>query len=195
MSKKSINFKNMTEQSMNQISSFKTTMVAIAKENITYHVTMKQLDKKLDAIKENRNNDLDQGIDLNDVLVKYPTLDVEKEIKVEILRHKGVIKPLNEELSSTYAFIPENMYDAYVKKIEEGKRGMFLDSMSEFLNNLGIEEYTDSQVRALAERMSDNLGGIISKADTIADGGNFHDIMRKRTFCKLFMSVFCDLYM
>lgn len=164
MSKKTINFKNMTEQAMNQIVSFKKTMVAIAAENVLYHATMKQLENKLKAIKENRQNDLDQGMSVDDVTAKYSTIEVDKEINVEKLRHKATLKPLNEELNSTYAFIPENMYNAYVRKIEDGKRGEFLNAISEFLDNLGIENSTDSQIRGMAERMSDCMGAKISNA-------------------------------
>lgn len=194
MSKKSINFKNISDQAMNQINSFKNTIVAIATENVQYHVTMKQLENKLETIKENRQNDLDQGMSVNDVTAKYSTLEVDKEINVEKLRHKAALKPLNEELNSTYAFIPENMYSTYVRKIEDGKRGEFLNSISEFLNNLGIENSTDSQIRAMAERMSDCMGAKISNANDIVAGGDFHSVLKERSFYKLFMSVFCDLY-
>lgn len=195
MSKKTINFKNMTEQAMNQIVSFKKTMVAIAAENVLYHATMKQLENKLKAIKENRQNDLDQGMSVDDVTAKYSTIEVDKEINVEKLRHKATLKPLNEELNSTYAFIPENMYNAYVRKIEDGKRGEFLNAISEFLDNLGIENSTDSQIRGMAERMSDCMGAKISNANDIVAGGDFHSVLKERSFYKLFMSVFCDLYM
>ena len=194
MSKKSINFKNMSEKAKNQIEEFKFSMVAIAQENVTYHGNMKQLDNKLKAIKENRKIDLEQGMAVNDVLVKYSTLEVDKEIAAEKLRHKETLKPLNENINSTYEFVPENMYFSYVHKIEDGKRGDFLNAISDFLTKLGIKEATDSQIRAMAERMSDNMGAKISKADKIVNGGDFHEVLKERGFYKLFMSVFCDLY-
>lgn len=194
MSKKSINFKNMTEQAINQINSFKETMVAVATESVLYSSTMKQLENKLEAIKKNRQNDLDQGMNHNEVISKYSTLKIDKEINAEKLRHKAALKPLNEELNNTYAFIPENMYAAYVRKIEDGKRGEFLNAISEFLTNLGIENSTDSQIRAMAERMSDCVGAKISNANNILEGGDFHSVLKERSFSKLFMSVFCDLY-
>lgn len=194
MLKKSINFKKMSEHAMSQINSFKSTMIAIAAENVQYHTTMKQLENKLNAIKENRQNDLDQGMSMNDVIAKYSTLEVDKEISAEKLRHKEALKPLNEELASTYEFIPENMYSAYVRKIEDGKRGEFLNAISAFLTNLGIESSTESQIRAMAERMSDCMGAKISNANDIVAGGDFHSVLKERSFYKLFMSVFCDLY-
>lgn len=195
MSQKAIDFSNMSDDAQNQIDTFKKSMVAIANENVAYRATMKQLENKLEAIKESRKVDLDQGMDLNTVLVKFSTVEVDKEINVEKLRHKGALKPLNESLNSTYAFVPENMYNAYIRKIDEGKRGDFLNAISGFLSNLGIENATDSQIRAMAERISDNIGAKISNANVIVEGGNFHSPMKERTFKKLFMSVFCDLYL
>jgi len=132
MSKKTINFKNMTEQAKNQLDTFKKSMVEIAIENVAFYETKKQLEKRLEAIKESRKNDLDQGMALNDVLIKYPTIEVDNEIRKETLRHKEVLKPLEEGLNSAYTFIPETMYAAYIRKIEEGKRGEFLDAISAF---------------------------------------------------------------
>lgn len=194
MSKKSINFKNMSESATSQINSFKTTMITIAVESVQYHATMKQLEKKLDAIRENRENDINQGMGVNDVTAKYSTIEIDKEINVEKLRHKAALKPLNEDLNNTYSFIPKNMYASYVRKIEDGKRGEFLNAVSDFLDNLGIEDPTDSQIRAMAERMSDCMGAKISNVNDIVEGGDFHCVLKERSFYKLFMSVFCDLY-
>ena len=195
MSKKSINFKNMAEKAANQINSFKITMIAIARENVAYHAMMKQLENKLETIKGNRNNDLEQGMSENDVVAKYPTLEVEKAINREKLRHEKALAPLKDTLQDTYVFVPEDMYVAYVRKIEDGKRGDFLNAIAEFLNRLGIDSFTDAQVRAMAERMSDCLGAKISNATTIVKNEELHSVLKKRAFYKLFMSVFCDLYM
>lgn len=195
MSKKSINFKSMSEKATNQLNSFKTTMIEMAKENVAYHTTMKQFENKLETIKENRNNDLEQGMNENEVVAKHPTLEVEKAMNREKLRHEKALAPLKDTLQDTYAFVPEDMYTAYVRKIEDGKRGDFLNAIAEFLNRLGIESFTDTQVRAMAERMSDCLGAKVSNATTIVKNEELHSVLKKRAFYKLFMSVFCDLYM
>lgn len=194
MSKKAINFTGMTEESKRQLDIFKVSMVDIANENVLHSTTIKKLEKQLETIKENRKINLDQGLSENDIITKFSTLEVDKEINREKSRHKEALKPLNEELKNTYAFVPENMYVAYVRKIEEGKRGDFLNAISTFLGNLGIENSTDAQIRAMAERMSDCLGAKISNAAVIVEGGNFHCVLKERGFYKLFMSVFCDLY-
>jgi len=62
------------------------------------------------------------------------------------------------------------------------------------LDNLGIENSTDSQIRAMAERMADCIGAMVSTSSVIAGGGEFHSTLKERGFYKLFMSVFCDLY-
>ena len=195
MSKKNINFKSMSEKAANQINSFKFTMIAMAKENVAYHATMNQLEKKLEAIKESRKNDLEQGMNENEVVAKYPTLEVDKAINREKLRHEKALAPLKEDLQDTYAFVPDDMYASYVRKIEDGKRGDFLNAIAEFLNLLGIENCTDAQIRAMAERMSDCLGAKVSNATAIVKNEELHSVLKKRAFYKLFMSVFRDLYM
>ena len=195
MSKKNINFKSMSEKAANQINSFKFTMIEIAKENVAYHATMKQFENKLETIKENRNNDLEQGMNENEVVAKYPTLEVDKAMNREKLRHEKALAPLKDTLQDTYVFVPEDMYAAYVRKIEDGKRGDFLNAIAVFLNRLGVESCTDTQIRAMAERMSDCLGAKVSNATTIIKNEELHSVLKKRAFYKLFMSVFCDLYM
>lgn len=195
MAKKAINFTQMTEKAYSQIDLFKKSMVAIAEENIFFHQTIKKLEKKLEKIRENRKNDIANGLNSDEVIKKHPTVETERAIEREKLRHKAVIKPLNNELSSTYEFIPENMYATYERKILEGKRGAFLDNIQEFLSNLGIDGCSNSQIREMAERMSDNLGAGIANSKTISEDGVFHSALKERTLYKLFMSVFCDLYM
>ena len=50
-----------------------------------------------------------------------------------------IIELLDEDLKSTYAFMPDGMYDSYVRKIELGKRGDFIECIKGFLENIGIE--------------------------------------------------------
>lgn len=103
------------------------------------------------------------------------------------------MKPLNAALKATYEFIPASLYTAYEKKIEEGKRGDFLESIKKFLENLGIEEVSQSALCKLSERISDKLGVSCSNSKKLLDEGKFASTLKSNQFAKLFMSVFCDI--
>lgn len=91
------------------------------------------------------------------------------------------MKPLNEELKSTYAFIPKNMYDGYVRKIELQKRGEYINYLGEFLVNLGIKETSQSGLCKLAEQISDYLGVTVSKSGKLLKEHKFSCVMHKNT--------------
>lgn len=88
----------------------------------------------------------------------------------------------------------QNMYLAYTKKIDEHKRGDFLTTISEFLTNLGIDGCTQGQISKLAENMSDMFGARYAQSKKIVENGTMHTVISKSQFNKLFMAVFCDMY-
>ena len=147
----------------------------------------------MDAIHENRELNIKAGFPRDEVLIKFSTLEINNAIRKEEDKHKEIMRPLNEELKSTYAFIPENMYDGYARKVELQKRGEYINYLSEFLENLGIIETSQSGLCKLAEQISDYLGVTISKSGRLLKEHKFSCVMHKTQFNKLFMSVFCDI--
>lgn len=97
-------------------------------------------------------------------------------------------------MKDTYAFVPETMHTSYVKKIDEHKRGDFLTAIKLFLENLGIEDCTQGQISKLAENMSDMFGARYATSKKIVNDGVMHTSISKQAFNKLFMAVFCDMY-
>lgn len=97
------------------------------------------------------------------------------------------------DLKDTYAFIPESMYDSYVRKVELGKRGNFIVCVQEFLENIGIEEVSQSALGKLSEQISDRIGICVSNSKVLLEEGVFSSILRETQFSKLFMSIFCDI--
>lgn len=193
MSKKTINFENMSNESMAQLKDFAESRIAIAKEDLRYKSAMKPLKAKLETIRQNRENDLAQGMSLDDVIRKHSSVDAENAIRKEEKLHADNLAPLNEKLKTTYVFIPESMYDAYVRKVNEGKRGDYLTCVNTFLENLGIESFTQSALCKLSERIADRLGARVSTSKKLIEEGQFSSEMKKGQFSKLFMSVFCDI--
>ena len=194
MSKNQINFTKMSQEAMSQLTTFKENALLIAKEDLRFKEAMKPLKAKLEEILSNRENDLAQGLSLEEVCDKFPRLDVDNAIRKLENEHKAIIEPLNKAMRETYAFIPNNMHEAYVKKIDELKRGDFLVAIEEFLNNLGLEDCKQGQISKFAETMSDKFGARYARSKKIVEEGILTSAMSKAQFNKLFMAVFCDMY-
>lgn len=194
MAKNQINFSKMSKEAMAQLTTFKEAAIALAQEDLRFKAELKPLKKELETIIENRENDLAQGMSVEDVDKKFSRLEVDMKIRKAQVEHEKIIEPLNNAIKDTYAFIPDTMYLAYDKKITEHKRGDFLNAITEFLNNLGIEDCKQGQINKLAENMSDMFGARYATSKKIVENNTFHTAISKAQFNKLFMAVFCDMY-
>ena len=81
----------------------------LQKEDMRHMAEMKPLKAKLEAIHENREIDLKNGMNLDDVIRKHSSVEVDKAIRAENNLYKETLKPLNEDLKSTYAFMPDGV--------------------------------------------------------------------------------------
>ena len=194
MAKNQINFTKMSKEASSQLKSFKESALALAVEDLRFKAEMKPLKAQLESILANRQNDIDNGLPVDEVIAKFPRTEVDNAIRKAQTTHDAIIEPLNKTMRDTYAFIPENMYLAYTKKIDEHKRGDFLTAISEFLINLGIDGCTQGQISKLAENMSDMFGARYAQSKKIVENGTMHTAISKAQFNKLFMAVFCDMY-
>lgn len=193
MAKNQINFTKMNEETMAQLRTFKDCALAIAKEDLRFKAEVKPLKVQLESILSNRENDIAQGMSVEEVAQKFPRLEVDNAIRKAENEHKAIVEPLNKSMRETYTFVPENMHEAYKKKIDEQKRGDFLDAIKQFLNNLGLE-CTQGQISKFAESMSDKFGARYAQSKKIVENGTLTTTMSKAQFNKLFMAVFCDMY-
>lgn len=194
MAKNQINFTKMSNEATTQLRTFKDCAIAIAKEDLRFKAEVKPLKAQLETILANRENDLAQGLSVDEVTAKFPRVEVDNAIRKAEVEHKAIVEPLNKSMRDTYAFIPENMYEGYKKKIEEHKRGVFLDAIKEFLENLGIEGCSQAQISKLAENMSDMFGARYAQSKKIVENDTLTTTTSKAQFNKLFMAVFCDMY-
>lgn len=194
MAKNQINFTKMSNEATTQLHTFKDCAIAIAQEDLRHKSVIKPLKAQLETILANRENDIAQGLSVDEVVEKYSRVEVDNAIRKAEAEHNAIVEPLNKSMRDTYAFIPENMYEGYKKKIEEHKRGIFLDAIKEFLENLGIEGCTQGQISKLAENMSDMFGARYAQAKKIVENDKLTTTTSKAQFNKLFMAVFCDMY-
>lgn len=194
MAKNQINFSKMSKEATAQLQSFKESALAIAVEDLRFKAEMKPFKAQLENILANRQNDIDNGLSIEEVSEKFPRLEVDNAIRKAETAHKAIVEPLTKAMKETYIFIPEGMHDAYTKKINEHKRGDFLAAIKTFLENLGIEGCSQAQISKLAENMSDMFGARYAQSKKIVNDGTLHTAISKVQFNKLFMAVFCDMY-
>lgn len=194
MSKNQINFTKMSNETMEQLRTFKACAIKLATEDLRFKAEVKPLKAQLESILAERQNGLDNGKTVEEVSVEFPRLEVDNAIRKAETNHKAIVEPLNKSMRETYVFIPQTMYDAYKKKINEHKRGDFLDAIKLFLENLGIEGCTQGQISKLAENMSDMFGARYAQSKKIVENDTLTTSVSKAQFNKLFMAVFCDMY-
>lgn len=194
MAKNQINFSKMSEEAMEQLKSFKDSALALANEDLRYKAEKKALDSKRDLILANRKQEIDNGMSIDEATERFSLVEIDNEIRIAQDNHAKNQAPLNEAMKGTYLFVPDTMYEAYKKKIEEGKRGEFLTAISGFLSNLGIDGCSQGQISRFCESMSDRFGSKYATSKRIKETGVFTMIMKRQQFNKLFMAVFCDMY-
>ena len=193
MSKKAIDFSQIDPKALVHLQNFAAARIAIAKEDQRHKEVLSPLKKQLEALKESRENDINAGLPRDEVLIKYSTVDIDNAIRKENDLHKEITKPLNEELKSTYAFVPEELYEGYKRKMELQKRGEYLNCLNSFLQNLGITETSQSALCKLAEQITDYIGVSVSTSKKLLEDRVFTCVLKKNQFNRLFMSIFCDI--
>lgn len=194
MAKNQINFSKMSKEATTQLKSFKESALAIAVEDLRFKAEIKPLKAQLESILANRQNDIDNGMNVDEVVAKFPRIEVDNKIRQAETAHKAIIEPLTKSMKETYIFIPDGMHEAYTKKINEHKRGDFLEAIKQFLVNLGIENCSQAQISKLAENMSDMFGARYAQSKKIVNDNTLVTAISKAQFNKLFMAVFCEMY-
>ena len=194
MAKNQINFSKMSKEATTQLKSFKESALAIAVEDLRFKAEIKPLKAQLESILANRQNDIDNGMNVDEVVAKFPRIEVDNKIRQAETAHKAIVEPLTKSMKETYIFIPEGMHEAYTKKINEHKRGDFLEAIKQFLVNLGIEDCSQAQISKLAENMSDMFGARYAQSKKIVNDNTLVTAISKAQFSKLFMAVFCEMY-
>lgn len=194
MARNQINFTKMNDTAKEQLRIFKESALEIAKEDLRFKAELKPLKAQLESILANRENDIKQGMSVDEVAQKFPRTEIDNAIRKCEAQHKAIVEPFNKSMKDTYTFVPDTMHTAYVKKIDEHKRGDFLTAIKLFLENLGIEDCTQGQISKLAENMSDMFGARYATSKKIVNDGVMHTSISKQAFNKLFMAVFCDMY-
>jgi len=169
------------------------TTFDIAEEDIRHKTENKLLRSRLDALHGERRLNIESGMPRDEALIRFSTLEVDNAIRAEDRKHKKIMKPLNEEMESAFGFMPKGLYDAYVRKVEDGKRGNFIIQIQTFLKNIGIGEVSQSGLCKLCGRIADRMGVRISSSKQLLEEGAYFTALKEKQFNKLFMSVFGEI--
>lgn len=192
--KNNINFNNINDASMAQLKAFKEAARDLAYEDIRFKSELKTLKSNLEAIIAQREKAIAEGMTVDEAASAFSRVEADNAIRKAQRDHEEICTPFRMAMKATYTFIPDTMYDSYTKKINEHKRGDFLNDIKAFLGNLGIEGCKQGQVSKFAETMSDMFGARYASAKKVIENNIMHTTMSKTQFNKLFMAVFCDMF-
>lgn len=140
MAKNQINFTKMSKEATAQLNTFKDSALAIATEDLRYKAEIKPLKAQLENILANRQNDLDNGLSVEEVSAKFPRIEVDNKIRKAEAAHKAIVEPLTKSMKDTYIFIPEGMHDAYTKKSTSINVVTFWKQLKHFLKISALKD-------------------------------------------------------
>lgn len=174
---KKINFDSMNNGVINDLRTFKQVRLTLAQKANDFALAKKPVQDKFDVAISTGNIELSKSLAL--------------EIEALKKDYKADIAPINEELNRVLGLVPTGMYDAYLKKINEGKRGDYLQACQEFVRRFGAKG-TDTAINKLAERLCDLVGIKSASNKLVLEKNQFTSLYSKRQFNKMWMSAFCD---
>lgn len=174
---KKINFDTMNSGVINDLRTFKQVRLKLAQKANDFALARKPLQDKLDVAISTGNVELSNSLSA--------------EIEALTKAYKTEVSPINEELNRILGLVPQGMYDCYLKKINEGKRGDYLQACQEFVRRFGAKG-TDTAINKLAERLCDLVGIKSASNKLVLEKNQFTSLYSKRQFNKMWMSAFCD---
>lgn len=174
---KKINFDTMNSGVINDLRTFKQVRLTLAQKANDFALARKPLQDKLDVAISTGNVELSNSLSA--------------EIEALTKAYKTEVSPINEELNRILGLVPQGMYDCYLKKINEGKRGDYLQACQEFVRRFGAKG-TDTAINKMAERLCDLIGIKSASNKMILEKNQFTSLYSKRQFNKMWMSAFCD---
>lgn len=113
MSKK-INAKTITPVSVEMLSRFNTTNRALKDARVALNEKNAPIEEKIAKIKEDRKKAIENGMSVDDAIVKYNYLDLDKELNANINAYNDTVKPLKKDKSEIFKSVNEMFYPSYM---------------------------------------------------------------------------------
>lgn len=204
-----INFSTLNATVIDTFSKFNQAYWALRALRDEYKAESDKIQAEKDIIIENRKNDLDAGISLNDVLVKWSTLEVDKKQAALDAKYEKDCAPHKEAQVECMKLVDSDLYYGYILAQRKGsfatkgsvtiKKGKsteeheldksYKDIIEEFLIKIGCSKVDDDKalskfVNAMAVRTS----GMVQ----CNKGENYVKVKSATQYNRLFMLNFLE---
>lgn len=195
MAKNKLNFNGINKETFEILMSFKKARFELACLNESYKTARKPILAEIKNIESKRNELLANGIETDEVIKKYPRIEEDNKLRLLKEQHETEVKPLKETINKAYTnTVPSELYNAYVKKIDEDKCQDFLDAIRQFLTNIGYDGLRPGQVNRFANSIAPKIGAKLATDNYISKNNKLSRAYTEAQFRKLFLAVFIDSY-
>ena len=120
MATKNINLRTINADTMDMLSRFNVAHMTLRKLREKFKADMSVLEGEKDKILENRKNDLDAGIPLEKVLVKWSTVEVDKKIAVLEDQYEKDCEPHKSAKKDAMSLLDPDLYYGYLLAQQKG---------------------------------------------------------------------------
>ena len=198
---KEIKINKSNKNILSFIKEYAVTANMLADASISYNSQKKGIQEELEkyiavlAGNNERTPDVIKSEDDKRVDAEFAEKIAGLEVKLSELEkaYKSEIAPYKERQKKTLLIVDKKMYEAYIKKITEKKRGDFLLEIAKFADFLKIPAPTQAEISGTAESICDVIGGKLASEKEIKKG-NYIECVNFPQFQKLFLASFCQLY-
>lgn len=185
---------NITSDALIAFTNFKTAIINKTKTDKEHSKVIKELNKELNTINDKRTKAISEGMTINEATSTFSTADVVTKITAVKRKHTYDIKPFVDDMKKAYTYLPDALYNGYVKKVTTFKAGMFKTAINEFLINIGFDSVNQSQINHFSDNISMLIGAkVTSSKKKIINDEKLTSEISKTAFNKLFVSAFCDI--
>lgn len=120
MATKRINFATINATTIETFSKFNVAYWALRALRETYKAESAKIEDEKSKILENRKSDLDAGLPLNEVLVKWSTVEVERKQNILDAQYEKDCEPHKKAQNDAMALVNSNLYYGYVLAQKNG---------------------------------------------------------------------------
>ena len=120
MATKNINLRTINSETLEMFSNFNVAFMTLRKLREQYKADSAIIEEERAKILENRKNDLDAGIPLDTVLVKWSTVEVDKKQTALDNKYEADCAPHKEAKKQAMALLDPNLYYGYLLAQQKG---------------------------------------------------------------------------
>lgn len=178
MSTKRINFATINPATIETFSKFNVAYWALRALRDTYKAESSKIEEEKAKILENRKSDLDAGLPLNEVIVKWSTVEVERKQNALDVKYEKDCAPHKESQSECMKLVNSDLYYGYVLAQKNGS----LNSKGSITIKKGKSTEEHELEKSYSAMIEDFLVGIgCSKTDDAKALSKFVQTMAVRT--------------